>query len=142
MLQADGGFHLSPAFLAGVSAVLAGGALLVKVIPGAFRSGNGARTSERTLVLVEQQQKELHELVRVVSDQQLAATEGRTILEEISTALQGVARSLERSVAHLTAISANVEHAQLDLAEHRRASEQAVQQVAEIHTHFMRGRRP
>src|SRR3990167_6893716 len=102
---------------------------------GSPSSGNGTRDGvTRTLALVERQQADLEKVVSVVTGQQ-------PVCARMSDQWERVADSLDRTVGNLTAITADVEHTQVDMAAHRAASEAAVSQVAEIHAHLMRGRK-
>src|SRR3990167_5058053 len=110
----------------------AGGPLWLRGSPS---SGNGTRDGvTRTLALVERQQADLEKVVSVLTGQQ-------PVFARMSDQLERVADSLDRTVGNLTAITADVEHTQVDMAAHRAASEAAVSQVAEIHAHLMRGRK-
>ena len=141
--------YLSPAFLAGAAAVISSLALLGKAVgPLLVRNGTGGREVTRTLTLMEQQQKDIEAALTLLRDGQQERVTQQTTLQSLvdvvrqtSTTLERVADRLHRSTDALTAISANVEHTQIDMAAHRLASEQAVGQVAEIHAHVMRGRK-
>ena len=123
---------------------------------GSSSAGNGTRDGvTRTLALVERQQtdmerqhKSIEEAVAVLMEQQGMLREAHTtrqgqqaVLARIGEQMERVAESLDRTVGKLTAITADVEHTQVDMAAHRVASEAAVAQVAEIHAHLMRGRK-
>ncbi|OGU09118.1 MAG: hypothetical protein A2W29_13450 [Gemmatimonadetes bacterium RBG_16_66_8] len=102
---------------------------------GAPSSSNGTRDGvTRTLALVERQQADLEKVVSALTGQQ-------PVFARMGDQLERVADSLDRTVGNLTAITADVEHTQMDVAAHRVVSEQAVAQVAEIHAHLMRGRK-
>jgi len=104
--------------------------------------GNGTRDGvTRTLVLVERQQKDMEEAIKVLRDQQGmlhaadTARQGQEIiLARISDQMERVADSLDRTVGRLTAITVDVEHTQVDMAA-------ATAQVAEIHAYLMRRRK-
>jgi len=102
---------------------------------GSPSSSNGTRDGvTRTLALVERQQADLEKVVSALTWQQ-------PVFARMGDQLERVADSLDRTVGNLTAITADVEHTQMDVAAHRVASEAAVAQVAEIHAHLMRGRK-
>ena len=115
---------------------------------GSSSAGNGTRDGARTLALVERQQTDMERAIAVLTEQQEMLREAHTtrqgqqaVLTQISGQMERVADSLDRTVGRLTAITADVEHTQVDMAAHRVASEAAVAQVAEIHAHLMRGRK-
>ena len=110
--------------------------------------GNGTRDGARTLALVERQQTDMERAIAVLTEQQGMLREAhttrqgqQTVLTRIGEQMERVADSLDRTVGRLTAITADVEHTQIDMAAHRAASEAAGGQVAEIHAHLMRGRK-
>src|SRR3990167_9575158 len=108
----------------------AGGPLWLRGSPS---SGNGTRDGvTRTLALVERQEANLEKVVTVLTGQQ-------PVFARMGDQLERVANSLDRTVGNLTGIAADMEHTQVDLAEHRQASEGAVRQVDEIH-HWLKRR--
>src|SRR3990167_2126485 len=118
-------------------------------------SGGNGRDSARTLALVERQQVDsaserglLERAIGVLAEQQGLLREvhalhqgQQAVLVRLSDQMERVADSLDRTVGNLTAITADVEHTQMDVAAHRVVSGQAVAQVAEIHAHLMRRRK-
>ena len=82
----------------------------------------------------------MKEAVQVLRDQQDGFREDRTTLQTLTSTLGQVARSLDSTVGHLTAISANVQMTQRDMEDHTKATRGAMAKVDEMHNHVMRRR--
>lgn len=150
-----GAFGL-PGALAALGAAFLFGAHGLKAWRGATAplASNGMMRDgvTRTLALVEQQtgvllrqQDDLQSVVRVMEEQQVMLRDADGMrksqyetLAKMTQRIEQVGVSLDRMVGLLTALAANTEHAQADIAAHRVASEQAVSQVAELHSHLLR----
>lgn len=97
------------------------------------RGYNNTRDNTRTLTLVEEQQKDLHEMMGLLRTQQAADREDRDALKSMTTDLGRMTAALDRMVGQVTAISAGVQIIQRDIESHAAAAGKAMEQVADIH---------
>jgi hypothetical protein len=112
-------------------------------------NGPGARTAERTLVLVERQQEDLEAVLRILSEQQTLMREDQTVRKQEHEAklamieqLASVAQSFNKSASVLTAMNFNVEAAHREIVQHRDSAASVMDQVNDIHREVVRkGRR-
>jgi CBS-domain-containing membrane protein len=103
-------------------------------------NGPGARTAERTLVLVERQQEDLEAALRILGEQQTLMREDQAVRKQEHEAklamieqLASVAQSFNKSASVLTAMNFNVEAAHKEIVNHRSSTVGVVKQVGEIH---------
>jgi hypothetical protein len=145
----DVGFLAAPAWLMSLAILaLAGvrGALWIRQAKfnggqaGAGPNGPGARTAERTLVLVERQQEDLEAALRILGEQQTLMCEDQAVRKQEHEAklamieqLASVAQSFDKSASVLTAMNFNVEAVHHEIVQHRDSTASVMEQVGEIH---------
>jgi hypothetical protein len=133
---------IHPAFLAGVAAVLGALALVLKVLPGAFRGGAGeaGRDMARTLALVERQQDQLQKVTELLEAQHDTAADDRAMMAQVGKSLSRVAESFDRALDRLTGLTLETEQMQQDMRAHDQAAKIGRDQIAELHRHILRGK--
>jgi len=140
MAQADAAaapLTIHPAFLAGVAAVLGALALVLKVLPGAFR-GNADRDLLRTLSLIEQQQEQIQRVTGLLESQHESSVADRVVMQAIAGDMGRIAASFDRALDRLSALTLEVEQVQRDMRLHEQGAKTTREQLHELHRHFLR----